>query len=405
MRSVPASTLVTLAVTMTFLALTSCSGGNSGGSMNPGIPAAPGTQTMSSSASSSAESAMSSSVDTDTLAGDVFTDDSVSILKQLTSERTIGSTIVDGQLNPYGLDIAKTTAGKVTKGDLVICNFNNPQNIQGTGTTLLRLHPVEGSRPLQIANSPILTGCNALATAPSGPIWNAAFSSNANPIFSPAGQLLAELHGLPYDHPFGQAFSPKAGPFGVAAFYASNARGDGAIIRANILADKKFTFDRIATGFPINNGVPGSILGPSGLQYDARDDRLYIVDGTNNAVYALCHVTTIPRNGIHVNANGTTFSGPFAHRARLIFMGSPLNGPISSALLFNGHLVIGNTLDAAGLNLMVEITPAGHVLDVKNVDNGAGGAIFGMVASGTDVASTRLYFNDDNSNTNIVLKP
>ena len=372
--------------------------------MNSGLPAAPGTQTMSSSASSSAQSTISSSVDTDSLAGDVFADDSVSVLKQLTSERTIGSTVVDHQLNPYGLDIAKTSAGNITKGDLVICNFNNPQNVQGTGTTLLALHPVTGSRPILIANNPILTGCAALATGPGGPIWAAAFSSNANPIISPSGNVLAALHGLPYDHPFGQAFSPKSGPFGVAAFYASNA-GDGAIVRANIHTNGPFTFDRVATGFPVNGGAPGSILGPSGLQYDAPDDRLYIVDGTNNAVYALCHVSTIPRNGVHVNSDGTTFSGPFAKRARLVFMGSPLNGPISSALLFNGHLVIGNTLDAAGLNLMVEITPAGHVLFVKNVDNGAAGAIFGMVASGTDVASTRLYFNDDNTNTNIVLKP
>src|SRR5262249_41889800 len=146
------------------------------------------------------------------------------------------------------------------------------------------------------------------------------------------------------DRPFGQAFAPHITPFGVVSFYVTNA-GNGSIVRVNINPGHPFSFQVIATGFPINHGVPGSILGPSGLQYDAVRDRLIIVDGTNNAVYALCHVSTIPAHGLSVNPNGTTFSGPFHRRARVVYIGAPLNGPISSAVLFDGHLAIGNTLD------------------------------------------------------------
>ena len=36
--------------------------------------------------------------------------------------------------NPYGLVVAPATAGLITKGDLVVCNFNDgPTNTQGTG--------------------------------------------------------------------------------------------------------------------------------------------------------------------------------------------------------------------------------------------------------------------------------
>jgi hypothetical protein len=95
-----------------------------------------------------------------------------------------------------------------------------------------------------------------------------------------------------------------------------------------------------------------------------------------------------------------TFSGPFAKRARLVFSGAPLNGPISSALLWDGHMVLGNTLDPNGQNLLVEIAPHGNrVLNVKNVDTGAGAALFGMVASGSKTSDTKLFFNDDNDNT------
>lgn len=48
---------------------------------------------------------------------------------------------------------------------------------------------------------------------------------------------------------------------------------------------------------------------------------------------------------------------------------------------------------------MVEITPHGHVVATKNVDRGAGAAIFGMVATGGhgDRDDTQLYFNDDDN--------
>jgi hypothetical protein len=159
----------------------------------------------------------------------------------------------------------------------------------------------------------------------------------------------------------------------------------------------------IATGFAINHGKPGSILGPSGLSYNAKNDTLYVVDGANNTLVALAAVSSIPAGGVVVGASGGTFTGPSASSASLVFSGKPLNGPISSALLPNGNLVLGNTLDPSGKNLMVEISKAGKLLDVLNVDKGASGSIFGMVATGTP-ANTKLYFNDDNNNNLQVLE-
>ena len=135
------------------------------------------------------------------------------------------------------------------------------------------------------------------------------------------------------------------------------------------------------------------------MQYDPNRDRLYIVDGQNNALYALRHVSTIPAGGITLNPDGVTFSGVFQHRGKLIYQGAPLNGPISSALLKNEHLVLGNTLDPNGQNLMVEITPGGSLRSVRNVDTGPAGSIFGMVAVPTETgAGQGVYFNDDNNN-------
>jgi hypothetical protein len=338
---------------------------------------------------------------------DPDTDSPRSLLNRFDDIATIGSTVdpINGDQNPYGLDIAKSNAGKIRAGDLVVCNFNNNNalgNVQGTGTTIVALHPRPGSAPERILQAEELLGCTALALGPTDAIWAAAFVENDNPIVSPGGAILTSLDGGPWHGPFGQTFAGRSGPLRVAAFYESNA-GDGSIVRININPGRPFTFDVVATGFPVNHGVPGSILGPSGLQYDAEHDRLYVVDGANDAVYSLRHVSTIPAHGLSVDRGGRSFDGPFARRARVVFFGSPLNGPISSALLPNGNLVIGNTLDPNGKNLMIEITPHGRLLAVKNVDTGAAGALFGMVASGSNDDNTRLYFNDDNENTVKVL--
>lgn len=334
--------------------------------------------------------------------GDMLFDDQGSILKQLDTLTTIGSAVdpIGGDQNPYGLDVARVTAGKLQAGDLVVCDFNDRANVQGTGSAIVALHPMPGSMPIHIAKDPSLLGCNELALAPDDTIWAAAFAANDNPVLAPNGQLLDPIKNGAFHRPFGEAFSPTAGPFGVAAFYESNAQS-GSIVRINITRHGTLTFDVIATGFAVNHGAPGSILGPSGLQYDVKHDRLYIVDGTNNTLVAFRHVSTIPAGGIVVH--GKLFSGPFAHRARLIYSGAPLNGPISSALLFDGHLVLGNTLDPNGKNLLVEVTPHGRVLDVKNVDNGIGAALFGIVATGHSAADTKVFFNDDNDNTVKVL--
>jgi hypothetical protein len=328
-------------------------------------------------------------------------DTDTSILKLLTKQTVIGSTIDPKlhQLNPYGLTVAPKTVGDLTAGDLVVCNFNDSKNVQGTGYTIVALHPAPGSKPSLISDNSTLVGCAALALDPGDNIWAAAFSSDDNPVISPSGKLEVNIKGKIFDHPWGQIYAqPKSG---AAAFYESNA-ADGTVVRINL--GSKFTYDVIAKGFAVNHGKPGSIFAPAGLAYEPTGDILYVTDGTNNTVVAFENVTKIPAGGITVGADGKTFSGPDAKDAHLIFAGKPLDGPISTALFFNGNIVVGNTGNPNGENLVVELSPSGKVLDVANVDKGSAGAIFGMVATGTNADNTKLYFNDDNDNNLQVLE-
>ena len=113
----------------------------------------------------------------------------------------------------------------------------------------------------------------------------------------------------------------------------------------------------------------------------------------------------MPKGGITATNNGMQFSGPSAGNARIVYAGSPLNGPISTALLPNGNLVVGNTLDPDGTNLLIEVSPAGQIVDTVNVDTGPAGALFGIAATGTTSDNTIIYFNDDNQGNVQALMP
>jgi hypothetical protein len=165
-------------------------------------------------------------------------------------------------------------------------------------------------------------------------------------------------------------------------------------------------------GFSTNLGAPGGISAPAGLTYDASIDTLYVIDTNANRVVALSDVSAIEIDGVVVA--GANFTGASAASAKVIASGSPLNGPISGALLVTGNLIVGNTLDANGTNLLIEISPTLGVIATKNVDTGAAGAIFGIVAVPTTVTTTSgyntmnlmtdvIYFNDDNANSVVLL--
>jgi hypothetical protein len=309
---------------------------------------------------------------------------------------TIGSTVdpMNGDANPYGLAVAPITSGAMTAGDLVICNFNDKANVQGNGTTIEILHPTPGSKPTRFVQDPNLKGCAALAPDSQDNPWAASFSSNLAPFYTSDAKLVSTLSKGPWDGPWGEAYlaPATASPY----FVTTNAK-NGSLVNVNLAGT---TFLTTVTGFSLNKGaVPGTIYGLSGPTYDPATDTLYVVDSNQNRVVSFAKYSSFKANAVTVDSKGA-FSGPSAASAKVVFSGTPLLLPISAALLFNGHLVVGNTGGNKGQNLLVEISPAsGKVVATQNLDSGVAGALFGIVATGTSAADAKIFFNDDNDNT------
>ena len=46
---------------------------------------------------------------------------------------------VNGDVNPYGIANVPNSAGSLVRGDILISNFNDWENLQGTGTTIVKV--------------------------------------------------------------------------------------------------------------------------------------------------------------------------------------------------------------------------------------------------------------------------
>ena len=63
-------------------------------------------------------------------------------LGQLGGGSKIASTVpAKGDVDPYGLAVVPATAGRLTAGDILVSNFNDKANVQGTGTTIVQVSP------------------------------------------------------------------------------------------------------------------------------------------------------------------------------------------------------------------------------------------------------------------------
>ena len=115
-------------------------------------------------------------------------------LSSLGPARQLASTVpVNGDVNPYGITAVPASGGKLVKGDILVDNFNDKANVQGTGTTIVQVSP-GGTQALfaRLGHLPSALSCpggigltTALAVLPGG--WVVVGSLPAAPSGAPTG--------------------------------------------------------------------------------------------------------------------------------------------------------------------------------------------------------------------------
>ena len=309
----------------------------------------------------------------------------------------------NGDVNPYGVAFVPkgfpAVKGGLVAGDVLVSNFNNKKNLQGTGTTIVRV-PAGGAPSVFFAGHPQMGLTTALAVlragfvlvgnfpAPDGSAKTAQLGSLI--VLNPSGQIV-ETFGVPM----------IAGPWDMtvhetqdsAAAYVTNAL-DGTVYRLDFaLGQGPLGIDligetKIAEGYAHKADSVTFIDAPTGVAYAPNKDVLYVASTADNAVYAIDHA------GDRTKA---------VNKGRLVYKDAAhLHGALGLVLAPNGHLLVTNNdaINSAPKHAseIVEFTQAGQFLAQFSIDKSQGGA-FGLDIETAGAHAGKLAAVDDVTNT------
>ena len=295
------------------------------------------------------------------------------------------STVPDnGDVNPYGVAFVPSHfpgGGAIAAGDVLVSNFNNSANLQGTGTTIVQFTPSGTLAPPGTAVTFFTSNLPGLSTAlgvlrggfvlvgnvPTTDGTINTIGQGALQVVDRRGNLVQTWTDSSFlDGPWDLAIDDhgaRAHVFVSNVLNGSVSRLDIAVAASGPTLLKKAT---IATGYGHVPNDAALVLGPTGLAYDRDSDTLYVASTADNAIYAVAHASTRSSAAIR----GTT-----------VFDDPHLRGPLALRFAPNGDLLTANG-DAVNDDVLhpseiVEFTKWGQFVREYNVDSSQGGA-FGI---------------------------
>ncbi len=339
-----------------------------------------------------------------------------SFIGPLNNVSVVGSTVPgNGDVNPYGIVVAPTTTGKLTRGNILVSNFNAKSNLQGTGTTIVQLTPGGSLSVFAHLSADALNGAcpggvgltTALVALKRGwVIVGSLPTSDGTSATAKAGCLIVlDNNGHPVETFSG---SPINGPWDMTAFdqgseaslfvtnvlngtLAANGKvvNEGTVVRIDLdvpspgqgvpqVEDTTI----IGSGFSERTDPAALVIGPTGVGLSG--STLYVADSLNNRIAAIPNA--IERENSALTGKDVTANGS-------------LNDPLGLTIAPNGDILTVNGNDGR----IVETTPGGTQVAHKFIDKtmappappGAG-CLFGLTIVPND---SGVYFVDDCTNT------
>ncbi len=314
---------------------------------------------------------------------------------------TVSTIPPNGDINPHGVAFVPDVLSQASflhGDDLLVSNFNDVNNLQGKGTTIIRIDgngkqsvffQSAGNRSgLSAALGMLHDGTVIAGNLPTADGTSATAGPGALQIISPFGVLQSVIADQTIvNGPWGLAFNEdNAG----AHVFITNVL-NGTVTRLLLqrvggsLTLAKSTV--IASGLT-HRGDPAALeLGPSGLLYDAANDILYMASSTDNAIYKIANASTVDTNQALVL--------PVVQDA------VHLHGPLDLGFTPTGHLLVadsdGSNVDPNQPSEIVEYTRDGTFVAQFSLDPNNGGA-FGLAIQHIGRFS-RLATVDDNAST------
>ena len=334
-----------------------------------------------------------------------------SFIGQFNKIDTVASTVpANGDVNPYGVAVVPTSIGSLVKGDVLVSNFNNADNLQGTGTTIVQVSPggtqtvfaqipaklpgpCPGGVGLTTALGILPGGWVVVGSLPTADGTGATAQAGCLLVINSGGQVAETIAGHGINGPWDMA-TVSAGP--LAALFVSNvlngtvAAGGSVVNQGTVerlvllLRGSKppllVAHTVIGSGFGEHTDPAALVVGPTGLGLDSHGT-LFVADSVGN------RITAIPAALIRLSSAGT---------GNVVTTGGALNTPLGLTIAPNGNVLTVN----GGDGFQVETTPAGSQAATALLDNtgsppGAG-ALFGLAVTPN---ANGIYYVDDAANT------
>ncbi|WP_334156613.1 hypothetical protein [Oryzomicrobium sp.] len=342
------------------------------------------------------------------------------LLETIHKHKFLTSTAAEnGDLNPYAVVVAPVSAGAIEKDDVLIDNFNNISNLQGTGTTIVRYRPgtketkqfaqvpqklkdCPGGVGLTTAMTMLKSGWIIVGSTPSTDGTTKTKGDGCLLVFDPNGKHVATWAGPTINGPWGNMVTVDRGD--KATLFISMAgfglQGPDVIdpetkypviihkatvlrLELTIPDGKPPVLDSqtvIGDGFAQRADRDNFLFGPTGLALGP-DDTLYVTDGLDN------EITAIPEASTRTGSAG---------KGRVITREGLLAWPLAMVMTPQGHLIVCNGKNGQA----VEIDPVAgkqiyaHWLNTNQAQSPPGnGNLFGIAL--TPDGKGFYYVEDD----------
>jgi hypothetical protein len=320
----------------------------------------------------------------------------------------IASTVPgNGDVNPYGTFVVPRTTGDLFRGNVLISNFNDKANVQGTGTTIVEVTP-SGHQWVFAKVNRNLPGCpggvgltTALTVLRSGWVIVGSLPTKGGNVSGSGCLIVIDKWGHVRETFTGDGIN---GPWdmgsldlgGQAVLFVTN------VLNGTVAANGKVAFGgtvvrliiripqfglpfiwfhaTIGSGFPERTDPAALVVGPTGVGL-GRNDVLYVADTAGN------RIAGIPDALFRSFSAGTGFT---------VTRGHHLNSPLGLVIAPGGDILTVN----AGDGNLVETAPFGAQIAVRRLDSSGSppgsGALFGLAVKPHHDA---VYYVDDATNT------
>jgi hypothetical protein len=343
------------------------------------------------------------------------------VLAGLRHHSTLASTIPDnGDLNPYAVVVAPTSVGKIHKGDVLVDNFNNLSNLQGTGGTIVEINPstrsvtlfaklpqnlpqCPGGIGLSTAMAVLSSGWVIVGSTPSKDGTTATKGPGCMLVFDANGQLATVWSGSHINDPWGNMAIVDNGA--TATLFVSmsgydvpgpsqldSATGQPVIVaKATVLriqlaipasGPPRVTSQTVvASGFAQRADKDVFLIGPTGLALIG--STLYVSDAIENRIVAIPDATT---------RTGSAGTG------RTVTKGGMLQRALVLCTTADGHILATNGKNGE----VVEFDPvSGRQLAAQWIDSNqaqsppGNGDLFGLALAPD---GSGFYYVEDDTN-------